>query len=230
MCVAIVNLSAIKNEIDIGCCVHIGLPLPSSPLCLCVKSAVKTIIENTIMSPCLSKPNSNLSAITYFAKNHPVDVCGINGLPLIPNSIAIFGRGQILKTIRHANLCEYLDIIRGKHGQYTPTIHPTRVWLLNQMFVHVQNELSLSPNTRDDRWMNAVHAFEMMLTYGRYFTKLHWRWIIWIKMPLFVTIWSHRMYLSIATIMWNYLTMGKLLSLCLGVRSVTVCCSHCCSN
>lgn len=70
------------------------------------------------MSPCLSKPNSNLSAITYFAKCHPSDVCGVNGLPLIPNSIAIFGRGQILKTIRHANLCEYLDIVRGKHGQY----------------------------------------------------------------------------------------------------------------
>lgn len=154
MCAAIVNLSAIKNEIDIGCCVHIGLTLHSSPLCLCVKSAVRTIIENTTMSPCLSKPNSNLSAITYFAKNHPVDVCGINGLPLIPNSIAIFGRGQILKTIRHANLCEYLDIIRGKHGQYTPSRLSTqpRVRLLNKiMFVHVQNELSLSPNTRDDR-------------------------------------------------------------------------------
>ncbi|KAG4070178.1 hypothetical protein HA402_003868 [Bradysia odoriphaga] len=67
------------------------------------------------MSPCLSKPNSNLSAITYFAKCHPSDVCGINGLPLIPNSIAIFGRGQILKTIRHPNLCELLDIIRSKH-------------------------------------------------------------------------------------------------------------------
>lgn len=155
------------------------------------------------MSPCLSKPNSNLSAITYFAKSHPVDVCGINGLPLIPNSIAIFGRGQILKTIRHANLCEYLDIIRGKHGQYvwvfkvsTPSKSTTN------LFKILQNELSLFPNTRDDRWMNA-HSSEAMQMYGKYFIKLHWRWIIWTEMRLYVTIWNRRMYLSIATIMWN---------------------------
>lgn len=69
------------------------------------------------MSPCVSKAHSTLAATTFFAKSHPGDVCGSNGLPLTPNSIAILGRGQILKTISHPNLCEYLDIVRGKHGR-----------------------------------------------------------------------------------------------------------------
>lgn len=67
------------------------------------------------MSPCISKANSHLGAITFFAKSHPGDVCGSNGLPLTPNSIAILGRAQKLKNIKHPNLCQYLDIIRGKH-------------------------------------------------------------------------------------------------------------------
>lgn len=66
----------------------------------------------------IPKVNSNLAAITFFAKSHPGDLCGSNGLPLTPNSIAILGRAQILKTISHPNLCEYLDIIRGKHGNF----------------------------------------------------------------------------------------------------------------
>ncbi|KAF2901025.1 hypothetical protein ILUMI_05165 [Ignelater luminosus] len=54
-------------------------------------------------------------AITFFAKEHKGETCGSNGLPLTPNSIIIFGRAQLLKTIKHPYLCEYLDIIRGKH-------------------------------------------------------------------------------------------------------------------
>lgn len=60
---------------------------------------------------------SSMSAFTYFAKSHPGDVCGSNGLPLTPNSIVILGRSQFLKSIKHDNLCEYLDIIRSKHGE-----------------------------------------------------------------------------------------------------------------
>lgn len=65
----------------------------------------------------MGKITSPLSAFTYFAKSHPGDICGTNGLPLTPNSIVILGRSQILKTIKHENLCEYLDIIRSKHGK-----------------------------------------------------------------------------------------------------------------
>lgn len=65
-----------------------------------------------------SKPESRLAAITFFAKTHPGDVCGSNGLPLTPNSIAILGRAQRLKDLKHPHLCQYLDFVRGKHGTY----------------------------------------------------------------------------------------------------------------
>lgn len=58
-----------------------------------------------------------LGGTTFFAKRHPVEVCGSNGLPLTPNSITIYGRAQFLKKIRHENLSTYLDIVRGKHGE-----------------------------------------------------------------------------------------------------------------
>ncbi|KAH8270948.1 hypothetical protein KR044_003420, partial [Drosophila immigrans] len=56
-----------------------------------------------------------LCALTFFAKLHPGDVCGSNGLPLTPNSIAILGRAQRLKQLQHPHLCQYLDVVRGKH-------------------------------------------------------------------------------------------------------------------
>lgn len=61
-------------------------------------------------------PRSKLAAFTFFAKAHLGDICASNGLPLTPNSINIFGQAQILKDVEHPNLCEYVDIIRGKHG------------------------------------------------------------------------------------------------------------------
>ncbi|KAH8274468.1 hypothetical protein KR026_002150, partial [Drosophila bipectinata] len=62
-----------------------------------------------------SKQESRLCALTFFAKLHPGDVCGSNGLPLTPNSIAILGRAQKLKDLQDEHLCQYLDVIRGKH-------------------------------------------------------------------------------------------------------------------
>ncbi|MEE6460502.1 hypothetical protein FKM82_000992, partial [Ascaphus truei] len=59
--------------------------------------------------------DAELGAFTYFASALPHDVCGSNGLPLTPNSIKILGRFQILKTIIHPRLCQYVDISRGKH-------------------------------------------------------------------------------------------------------------------
>lgn len=61
---------------------------------------------------------SPIAAFTYFSKLHPGEICGSNGLPLTPNSIVILGRSQFLKSIKHENLCEYLDIIRSKHGEF----------------------------------------------------------------------------------------------------------------
>lgn len=65
--------------------------------------------------PLLKSPQMQFGAITFFAKQHKGDTCGSNGLPLTPNSIIIVGKAQVLKTIRSPFLCQYLDIIRGKH-------------------------------------------------------------------------------------------------------------------
>ncbi|KAJ8976127.1 hypothetical protein NQ317_019392 [Molorchus minor] len=65
--------------------------------------------------PHLKHPEMYFGAITFFAKQHKEDTCGSNGLPLTPNSIIIYGKAQILKTIKSPYLCQYLDIIRGKH-------------------------------------------------------------------------------------------------------------------
>ncbi|XP_036320316.1 TBC domain-containing protein kinase-like protein [Rhagoletis pomonella] len=67
------------------------------------------------MCSTLSKPESRLAVVTFFARTHPGDVCGTNGLPLTPNSIAILGRAQRLKELRNPHLCQYLDFVRGKH-------------------------------------------------------------------------------------------------------------------
>lgn len=64
----------------------------------------------------LKSPEMRFGATTFFAKQHKDDMCGSNGLPLTPNSITIYGRAQILKTIKNPYLCQYLDFIRGKHG------------------------------------------------------------------------------------------------------------------
>ncbi|XP_068141174.1 TBC domain-containing protein kinase-like protein [Drosophila tropicalis] len=61
------------------------------------------------------KVGTRLCAVTFFAKVHPGDVCGSNGLPLTPNSIAILGRAQRLKELKDEHLCQYLDVIRDKH-------------------------------------------------------------------------------------------------------------------
>ncbi|GIY35720.1 TBC domain-containing protein kinase-like protein [Caerostris extrusa] len=67
-----------------------------------------------------------LGAWTFFASAHAIDVCGINGLPLTPNSIRVLGRFQKLKSLQHHGICTYLDVKRGKHervmivGEYYP--------------------------------------------------------------------------------------------------------------
>ncbi|KAF7277775.1 hypothetical protein GWI33_009196 [Rhynchophorus ferrugineus] len=63
----------------------------------------------------LKNPELKFGAITFFAKQHKGDTCGSNGLPLTPNSIIIVGNAQLLKTIKSPFLCDFLDIIRGKH-------------------------------------------------------------------------------------------------------------------
>ena len=59
--------------------------------------------------------NANLALNSFVASQHPAESCGHNGLPLTPNSIAILGQSEILKSLEHPRLCTYLDFRRGKH-------------------------------------------------------------------------------------------------------------------
>lgn len=70
------------------------------------------------MCPVVSKVNSQLSAFTFIAKSWQNEAVSSNGLPLTANSICIFGKFQILKSLKHENLAQYLNIERGKHGMY----------------------------------------------------------------------------------------------------------------
>lgn len=70
------------------------------------------------MTPAVSTINSQyMSAFTFIAKLWQTEAVSSNGLPLTANSISIFGRFQILKSFRHDNLTQYLNIERGKHGK-----------------------------------------------------------------------------------------------------------------
>jgi len=68
--------------------------------------------------PCLpstSLGRAHLGITTFFASAHPTDTCGTNGLPLTPNSVRVLGKFQKLKILKHSNICQYIDVIRGKH-------------------------------------------------------------------------------------------------------------------
>ncbi|XP_025064582.1 TBC domain-containing protein kinase-like protein isoform X5 [Alligator sinensis] len=77
--------------------------------------------------------DAEMGASTFFASALPHDVCGSNGLPLTPNSIKILGRFQILKTIFHPRLCQYVDITRGKHD-----INVLRMQLSNLLIIKAE--------------------------------------------------------------------------------------------
>ncbi|KAL3247205.1 hypothetical protein MRX96_057144 [Rhipicephalus microplus] len=70
--------------------------------------------------PSLKKPT--FGAQTFFASSHARDTCGMNGLPLTPNSIRVLGLFQRLKCLSHKNLCAYLDAFRSKHERLVVVI------------------------------------------------------------------------------------------------------------
>ncbi|XP_072171396.1 TBC domain-containing protein kinase-like protein [Diadema setosum] len=58
---------------------------------------------------------AEIGVSTFFASRYANDQCGADGLPLTPSSIKILGRFQALKVRHHPRLCQYLDVVRGKH-------------------------------------------------------------------------------------------------------------------
>ncbi|KAG5683837.1 hypothetical protein PVAND_013100 [Polypedilum vanderplanki] len=67
------------------------------------------------MCPTVSKVNSQLSAFTFVARSWQNEAVSSNGLPLTANSISAVGKFQALKSFKHENLAQYLNIERGKH-------------------------------------------------------------------------------------------------------------------
>ncbi|GIY11951.1 hypothetical protein CEXT_82781 [Caerostris extrusa] len=59
-----------------------------------------------------------LGAWTFFVSAHAIDVCGINGLPLTPNSIHVLGTISEIKIIATSWNLYILGCKRGKHGKY----------------------------------------------------------------------------------------------------------------
>jgi hypothetical protein len=61
--------------------------------------SMKTVLmyRRKVHSLCLI--NAEFGVTTFFARSHPNDKCGSNGLPLTPNSIKILGKFQTLTTL-----------------------------------------------------------------------------------------------------------------------------------
>ncbi|XP_049268147.1 TBC domain-containing protein kinase-like protein isoform X2 [Rhipicephalus sanguineus] len=81
--------------------------------------------------PSLKK--TTFGARTFFASCHARDTCGMNGLPLTPNSIRVLGLFQRLKCLSHKNLCAYLDAFRSKHERLVVVIEHFRKSLQDEI-------------------------------------------------------------------------------------------------
>ncbi|XP_040578650.1 TBC domain-containing protein kinase-like protein [Lepeophtheirus salmonis] len=90
-----------------------------------------------------------LSLLSFVASMHPSESCGSNGLPLTPNSIAILGNAQFLKTFKHKNLCLFLDCLRGKH----------------ERVVFVSEHFKCSPSFDDQNWSSSTRSILEALLY-----------------------------------------------------------------
>lgn len=100
-----------------------------------------------------NKNNSTvLGAWTFFASAHAIDVCGINGLPLTPNSIRVLGRFQKLRSLKHPGLCSYLDIKRGKHE---------RVMIVSEHYQDNLQNLEMRTSLKSPKIL-AKRAFEIL--------------------------------------------------------------------
>jgi TBC domain-containing protein kinase-like protein len=73
-----------------------------------------------------------LGLLSFFARVYTNETCGVNGLPLIPNSIRIYGKFQYLKTLVHKNICRYVDIQRGAHE---------RIFIISEHYPLTLNDL-----------------------------------------------------------------------------------------
>jgi len=71
-------------------------------------------MSTTSVSPSMGP--ALFGSTTFCAKQHGPDECDAKGLPLTLHSINIIGNFQRLKSLRHPNLCLYLDAKKLKTG------------------------------------------------------------------------------------------------------------------
>ncbi|XP_068083084.1 TBC domain-containing protein kinase-like protein [Anabrus simplex] len=128
---------------------------------------------------------AQFAGFTFFARSHPGELCGSNGLPLTPNSITIYGRAQYLKTIDHPHLCSYLDIIRGKHertvvvsqhhpnslSSHPPQLHEIPLVALQTVkaLCHLNKHNIVHRNLNPDNMLLNEYGDIQLFNYGLYF-------------------------------------------------------------
>ncbi|CAH1778018.1 unnamed protein product [Owenia fusiformis] len=91
--------------------------------------------------------SGELGVTTFFSSSIPNDKCGANGLPLTPNSIKVLGQFQQLITLRHPNLCRYVDMIKCKHERVIVVFEH-----------HRKNLAQLEPHVKTDSKLLQVFA------------------------------------------------------------------------
>ncbi|CAB4432754.1 unnamed protein product [Rhizophagus irregularis] len=62
--------------------------------------------------------NESFQQDVHLGVNSFSAVAGVEDRDVVPATATteIFGRFQALKTLLHPNLCEYVEIVKGKHG------------------------------------------------------------------------------------------------------------------
>jgi hypothetical protein len=113
-------------------------------------------IYEIIKQQFLKRSEKQLGLMSFYARVYSSDKCGSNGLPLIPNSIRIYGKFQYLKSLAHANLCRYVQIQRGAHERlfivsehYSLNLND----LLNDTYIY---NLIMANNTIQFKWCHQM--------------------------------------------------------------------------
>ncbi|KAG9285348.1 hypothetical protein G9A89_010823 [Geosiphon pyriformis] len=70
-----------------------------------------------------------LGVSNFFATTRTQDKVGHNGLPMTPATTEIVGHFQFLKTLIHPNLCDYIEIVKGKHENIS-IYHQDRLFVI----------------------------------------------------------------------------------------------------
>jgi TBC domain-containing protein kinase-like protein len=113
-------------------------------------------IYEIIKQQFLKRSEKQLGLMSFYARVYSSDKCGSNGLPLIPNSIRIYGKFQYLKSLTHKNLCRYVQIQRGAHERlfivsehYTLNLND----LLNDTYIY---NLIMANSTIQLKWCHQM--------------------------------------------------------------------------